>query len=56
MNKEEKQYMRILVQRELDRFNKEESLPCFGDTIPFAKAAHEYRHFLEQLLEKLKDE
>lgn len=47
----EKQYLRDLVKRELEEFRKVEKMP---GNVAFLKAEHEYDHFLERLLEKLK--
>ena len=52
---DEMEYLRSLLKRELDNFKKEQKIP--GDleaSVGFLKAAHEYGHFLEQLIGKLK--
>ncbi len=52
---DEKEYLRVLLKRELDNFRKVQKIP--GDleaSLKFLKAAHEYGHFLEKLLESLK--
>ncbi|VVB81153.1 Uncharacterised protein [uncultured archaeon] len=52
---DEKEFLRDMVKRELEHFKKEQKIP--GDleaSVRFFKAAHEYGHFLEQLLAKLK--
>ncbi len=51
---DEKEVLRVLLKRELDNFRKAQKIP--GDleaSVKFFKAAHEYGHFLEKLLEKL---
>ncbi len=50
---EEKEYLRALIQRELEHF-KREGRPASEDAaVRFLKAEHEYGHFLEILLKKL---
>lgn len=51
---EEKMFLKIMVKRDLENFRKSQKIP--GDmeaSLKFFKAAHEYGHFLEKLLEKL---
>lgn len=51
---DEKQFLKELVKRDLENFKKSQKIP--GDmeaSVRFFKAAHEYGHFLEKLLEKL---
>jgi len=50
----EKEYLRLVVSRELKKFKDEESVVHDSEVIALLKGAHEYVHFLEHLLEKLK--
>jgi len=51
---DEKEYLKMVVERELEVFRKgEKSFACQA-SVAFLKAEHEYEHFLERLLEKLK--
>jgi hypothetical protein len=52
---EEKEYLQTLLKRELENFRKAKKIP--GDleaSLAFLKAMHDYDHFLERLLEKIK--
>ncbi len=52
---EEKEFLKVLLERELKHFRKEQKIP--GDleaSVSLLKAMHEYDHFLESLLTKLK--
>ena len=51
---DEKEYLKILLKRELDHFKREEPTVAAESALKFLKAEHEYGHFLERLLEKLK--
>ena len=51
---DEKEYLKDLLKRELEHFRKEEKTVASGSAVRFLKAEHEYGHFLEKLLEKLK--
>ena len=51
---DEKEFLREMVKQDLENFRKTQKIP--GDleaSLKFFKAAHEYGHFLEKLLEKL---
>ena len=50
----EKEYLRLIVSRELKKFKEEESAVHDSEAIALLKGTHEYRHFLEHLLGKLK--
>ena len=50
---EEKEVLRTLVAREVERFKKEKKVADMGASVKWLKAEHEYTHFLEMLLEKL---
>ena len=50
---EEKDYLKIVLKRELEQFKKEGKTASMGAAVGFLKAEHEYGHFLERLLEKL---
>jgi len=50
----DKEYLRLIVSRELKKFKEEESAVHDSEAIALLKGTHEYSHFLEQLLEKLK--
>ena len=50
----EKEYLRMIVERELEAFKKNEKSTARESSVNFLKAEHEYGHFLEGLLEKLK--
>ena len=54
LTSEEKEYLRGVVKRELDAFRNEEKTVAFESAVGFLKAEHEYGHFLEKILEKLK--
>lgn len=50
---DEKNYLKMIVQQELDHFAREQKT-LFLDMPPgFLKGGHDYKHFLEQLLKKL---
>lgn len=51
---DEKKYLKLLVGRELEAFKKEEPTVAREASVAFLKAEHEYGHFLEKLMEKLK--
>ena len=51
---EEKQYLKELLERELEHFRREEKTVAKDAALRFLKAEHEYGHFLEKLLEKLR--
>lgn len=51
---DEKEVLRELLKREIEHFKKEESTVAMGSAVKFLKAEHEYGHFLEGLLDKLK--
>ncbi len=51
---EEKEYLKELVKRELGHFKKEEKTVAMDAAVKFLKAEHEYGHFLEKLLAKIK--
>jgi len=50
---EEKEYLRLVVKTELEKFRKEEKTAVMDASVQFLKAEHEYGHFLEKLIEKL---
>ncbi|MBW3018877.1 hypothetical protein KY329_01695 [Candidatus Woesearchaeota archaeon] len=50
----DKEYLRLIVSRELKKFKEEESAVHDSEAIALLKGTHEYAHFLEKLLEKLK--
>lgn len=54
LDSNEKEYLRTIVKRELDSFRKKEKLVAMDAAVKFLKAEHEYGHFLEKLLERLK--
>ena len=51
---DEKADLKELVKRELTRFNKEKKVASMEAAVKFLKAEHEYGHFLENLIEKIK--
>ncbi len=53
LTKDETNYLKALVKRELEHFKKEGKPASEEASIYFLKAEHEYGHFLEGLLEKL---
>lgn len=53
-NSEEKEFLRRLVKRELEHFLKEKKLSEQDASVGLLKAEHEYEHFVEGILEKLK--
>lgn len=56
LTKTEKQYLKAFVEKELNHLKKDEKtlVVDLGLGLPFLKGEHEYRHFLEDLLKKLK--
>ncbi len=54
LTNDEKNLLSLLVKRELERFKKEKKIGDFGASVKLLKAEHEYEHFLERLMEKLK--
>lgn len=50
----EKEYLRRVVSRELREFKEDEKAAHAVEGVALLKGTHEYRHFLENLLEKLK--
>jgi len=54
LTSDEKEYLRGIVTKELESFKKMEKTVAFESAVGFLKAEHEYGHFLENLLEKLK--
>jgi len=50
---DEKEVLRVLVKREIERFKKENNIADMGASVKWLKAEHEYRHFLDRLMEKL---
>jgi len=54
LTENEKEYLRMIVTRELEAFKKNEMTTARESSVAFLKAEHEYGHFLEQLVEKLK--
>ena len=54
LTSDEKKYLRELVKKELDAFKKEQRTLFIDIAVPFIKAEHDYGHFLEGLLKKLK--
>lgn len=51
---EEKEVLRVLVAREVERFKKDKKVVDMGASVKWIKAEHEYGHFLDRLVEKLK--
>lgn len=51
---DEKSLLGLLVKRELERFRKEKKVGDFDASVKWLKAEHDYGHFLEGLMEKLK--
>ncbi|MEM3154534.1 MAG: hypothetical protein QW165_03130 [Candidatus Woesearchaeota archaeon] len=54
LTKDEKEYLKELVRRELEHFRKDGKIASQDATVRFLKAEHDYGHFLEKILEKLK--
>lgn len=52
-SKDEKEYLKELVKRELEHFRNEEKAVATDSSVKFLKAEHETGHFLEELLKKL---
>ncbi|HLF54102.1 MAG TPA: hypothetical protein VI612_00075 [Candidatus Nanoarchaeia archaeon] len=52
-SKDEKEYLKFLIKKELEQFRKEEKTVASESAVKFLKAEHDYGHFLEKLLEKL---
>ena len=51
---DEKEYLRELLKREFERFKKGEKASMSSSAVKLLKAEHDYGHFLERLMEKLK--
>jgi len=51
--KDEKEYLKVLLKRELEHFKNEEKTVAAEAAVKFLKAEHEYGHFLEALLKKV---
>lgn len=51
---DEKEFLKELVKREMEHFKKEEKTVAMESALKFLKAEHEYGHFLENLLAKIK--
>ena len=54
LTSDEKEYLRSIVKKELAHLKKEEPTVARDAALKFLKAEHEYGHFLEKLMEKLK--
>lgn len=54
LSKDETEYLKMIVKRELERFKKEGKIASGDAAVRFLKAEHDYGHFLENLLENLK--
>ena len=54
LTSDEKEYLRIVVERELTRIKESENTISMDAALKFLKAEHEYVHFLEKLAGKLK--
>ncbi len=54
LSKDETEYLKMLVKREIERFKKEGKIASGDAAVGFLKAEHEYGHFLDKLLENLK--
>jgi hypothetical protein len=53
-SKDETEYLKVLLKRELESFRKEGKTASMDAAVRFLKAEHDYGHFLERLLEKIK--
>ncbi|MBS3147375.1 hypothetical protein J4219_00655 [Candidatus Woesearchaeota archaeon] len=51
---DEKKYLREVLKRELDAFRKDAKVSAPSSAVKFLKAEHDYGHFIERLMEKLK--
>jgi len=51
---DEREFLKELVKRELEHFRKDEKTAGMDAALKFLKAEHEYGHFLENLLAKIK--
>jgi len=53
-NEDEKKFLKMLVERELKALKANETTMAREASVAFLKAEHEYEHFLEKVMEKLK--
>jgi len=53
LTKDEKEYLKEIVKKELDKLKAEQKALFIGMSPNFLKGEHEYKHFLENLLKKL---
>ena len=51
---QEKKYLKIVLQKELKHFKKDKSTMLLDLPVIFLKGEHDYQHFLENLIKKLK--
>ncbi len=49
----EKQFLRFIVQKELEHFRRDKKTMLVDLPVSFLKGEHDYLHFLEKLLKKL---
>lgn len=54
LTKDEKDYLRELVKRDLGDLKGDRKAVLDSPALRFIKAEHEYEHFIESILEKLK--
>jgi hypothetical protein len=50
---DEKQYLKAIVQKELEHFARDKKTMFLDLPVLFIKGEHDYKHFLEELLKKL---
>lgn len=55
LTRNEKDYLANVLKGELAKFREDKKPLFLGMSMQFLKAEHEYEHFLEDLLNKLKD-
>ncbi len=53
LTKDEKEYLKKIVKEELVKLEKQQKALFIGMSLNFLKGEHEYKHFLENLIEKL---
>ena len=54
MNNQQKEVLRVLVQKELEHLRKDKKTMLLEANLPFLKAEHEVEDILEGLLKELK--
>ncbi len=56
LTKDEKKYLKALVEKQLEDFKKREKIADFDTTPVWVKGTDDYEKFLKEIMEKLKNE